>query len=122
MKRIALQVPITNFRGDPIQEGPDTGPLLLADLICNLLGSMKAANGKEAIRLYTVGAQVYMARTSPSIELEDADLELLKRAVDANTPGYAALIVGQVAQALENASVDPIADGAARRSNHKAAR
>lgn len=115
MKRIPLQVPIKNFRGEALQEGPDSGPLLLADLLCNLLGSMKATDGKEAIRIFAVGAKIYTARTAPSLELEDADLELVKKAVDVNAPGYAALVIGQVAQALDRAYVDPIADNGVAR-------
>lgn len=65
------------------------------------VGSQKGANGEEAISLYSVGLKIRDAKDS--VELEDADFNLLKKACNDNPAAWLSFYHGQVLLKLKEA-------------------
>jgi hypothetical protein len=90
------------FDGDLMQD-PSSGVLLEAkDVFINLLGKMPTQNGRQAIAAYILGQKLFDFTMSNStlFNVEDAELELMKVAAEANAPNYIALVMGQIHERL----------------------
>jgi hypothetical protein len=102
-----LEQAIKSFSGDPIPEQPNSenkAVLTYKTVILNMLGSMKPDDGKEAIQVSVLGTHIW--KQGEAFEVDQADLILLKKAVEQNAPGYIALVIGQVFGYLETIGVD----------------
>jgi len=98
---------IKSFSGEAIPEQPNSenkAALTYKTVILNMLGGMKPDNGKEAIQISVLGTHIW--KQESAFEVDQADLDLLKKAVEQNAPGYIALVVGQVFGYLETIGVD----------------
>jgi hypothetical protein len=104
-----LNEPLLGFTGKPAvyqeseQEGPQ--PLTRKVALVNCLALMRAKDGREqisgrqAIRAYRLATRIYEAEDELEIEWEE-DMEMLRAAVDCNTPGYVPYIQGQLLEYL----------------------
>lgn len=99
--------PIITFTEAPVtfsEMGHDGKPktiILTRKLaLLNCLGSMKVENGLKAIEVYSIGTLLHRAKNTFKLT-NNSELELLKKAVEQNNPGYMPFIQGQLLQYLE---------------------
>ena len=100
--KIDLNQPVKTFSGevypDPTSEDK-TSPLTYKTVILNMLGGMKPESGKEAIQVSVLGTHIY--KQTGEFDIDQQDYTLLMKAIEQNTPGYIAVIMGQVAGYME---------------------
>jgi len=110
MRLTELNTPITDFTGKPIATtGGEGESFTVRTGLLNCLGTMKASDGKEAIQAFTVGSLISQAGEHCEIKAEQ--FALLKKAVEANTPQYVILVLGQLLLYLESQDAAVIQDG-----------
>ena len=98
MKKIKL-VDLKTFDGEIMTVNAENKNLNVKDVLLNHLGMFHGKNGKESILAYTIGQKI--AGAKKEIELEDAEYELIKRALDRQPPIMTALGVGQTLKIME---------------------
>lgn len=87
-----LDQPLKNLDGTELKDAK------LADILTNLLGSMKGENGLESMKIYRLAQ-----RTLPGgkVDFTEEEIALIKRALDQNVPQYFAVVVGQLQELFE---------------------
>ena len=89
MKTIKLG-PIEDFEGNPILNGEE--PFTLKQVFMNVLGrSNPEEDGEATLNAYAVGLKIGACKGA-DIELEDAEIGIIKKAIEFNGPGYIRLI------------------------------
>lgn len=100
MKKITLQR-IVDFAGLPLNA--KDGELAMIDIICSCLARMDV-DGATAIRAFALGGKI--TGHSDAIEVEDAEHDLIRAALEHNGPKYIAIVLAQVLQCVLDAE-DP---------------
>jgi len=77
MKKVNFYRLLVNLKGESVKDQETGEPLLISKMVGNLLVGSKAQ--KDAIRQMDVARKIY--NSDGEIELEDADLETVKKVV-----------------------------------------
>lgn len=97
MKKINFSVEIKNLNGKAIKSGTDN--MTVALVVANSLSISKPKNPqKDAIKQYKLALDIHSAKES--LDVEDADLELIKEILNRNELNYTSLVLGQVFELL----------------------
>lgn len=70
-------------------------------VVLNHVGAFPAKTGSEAVRAFALGQKINSS-SGGSIDLEDAEMELLKRILE-ERPGFTTIVMGQLFKAIEEA-------------------
>jgi hypothetical protein len=89
MKTIALDFWIKDLAGKPV-----VPVLTVKQAILNLVGTMRATNGEESLKILALGLKIVGAEAT--VEVTDDELQLLRMAANQNNVGYFAVVLAQV--------------------------
>lgn len=93
---------VVDFAGKDLKLA-DGEVLTFKQALVNQCGSHRATDGAQAIKVFTLGQKIYAA--TGSINLEDAEIDLLKSVLNANAL-YSALVMGQIFNELDKKAVE----------------
>lgn len=100
MKKINFNVEIKNLSGAPVKAGNEI--MTVGRVISNTLSISKPKNPQtDAIKQYKLALDIYNSKKS--LDIEDADFELIKEVLNRNELQYTSLVLGQVFKILEAA-------------------
>lgn len=104
MKYLAVRTPVCNFAGTELLDNTKSGDdkvIRVQDILVQYLGQFfQAKDPKKVILAYKVGQKIYDAKFD-SLELEDAEFELIEEAL--KEPKHSPMILGPIYLALEEA-------------------
>ena len=100
MKQLDISMVLVGFNNEPIKS-PDQKDLTIKDVLISTLHLVRVSNGKDAMAIHKLGHKIYDSKGT--LELEDAEFELIEKYIDENPAQYFALIIGQVKEVLEGA-------------------
>jgi len=105
MKKVKIKTTIKNLRNKPIKDGVSRVFLKVGDFMANQLAVATKFAPLEVLRALETAKAIESAagQGKAFIELEDADFELLRKAVEQNAAGDAVLFQAQVLKALNEA-------------------
>ena len=98
MRTIPISKPIKNFEGKDMTDGP--APLTIGRVLVFHLGNFTSRDGRENIRAFKLGTMIEDCKAE-SMDFEDADFALIKKALEPQEPRMGALVMGQVLAELE---------------------
>ena len=78
--------------------GLNNKPLGIKDLLLNIVGSHVPKDGKETIKIYSIGSKIDDAKKE--IELSDEDIALIKRIISANGLKLTVGVLGGLCEGL----------------------
>lgn len=110
MKTVPMTKTVCGFDGKPMKDGASSDPkapdLEIGSVYLAALGRFQGPDGKQNIAAYHLGLKIHQARLKEekTLELEDAEFELLKTVVEFNGPQFVALVAGQVGEMLNKVS------------------
>ena len=94
---LEIKKPVLDLRGQPCLVAKDKELTLQEALICEV-GAFKCEPAKAA-RVWKVGTD--LVKADGELQLEDAELSLLKEAVEQNGFGFFAYVIAQMQEALK---------------------
>ena len=99
--QINLTTPALDVRGKQMMLGNDGAPATLRDIYVELLGSSRAATGTEALQLSRLGQRIL--DSGEVFDASDADVVLLRAAIEQNAPGFISMAIAAAIEPLEPA-------------------
>lgn len=102
MKKINLDQGFETFDGNVINDMGTDGkpkPAILKSVILNNIGSARSAKGEDAIKNIELGIRIN--DMDGIAELEDSEVEIIKKAVEQNTANYNDMVRGQALKMME---------------------
>ena len=113
MKRLEIGRPIVNFARRPLQDPTKEGDdktIYVRDLLIQAVGNQfKAENKARVILAYKVGQKLFDC-PDQFIDLEDAEFELIKSAIEKPLPGLSPLVMGQIYPVIDDAEKERESD------------
>ncbi len=97
-KLINIDSPVRDFEGEVIMDS-EGKPFTYKLLFLQHLGGHITTEPKENILAYKIGMDIHAA--NGSVELEDAEFDLLRKTLSRPKPMYSALVMGQVYEVLD---------------------
>lgn len=98
MKKFKI-IELKTFDGEPIKDIQTKKKLTSRDIILNHLGLFQG-RGDENIKAYDIGIKIAQLKTQDII-LEDAEYELVVKALEKQPPVMSALAIGQTLKSME---------------------
>jgi hypothetical protein len=106
MKIARVDAEIVSLEGEPVVTEERNGgkKFTVKAALLAILGSCAPGNAEEAIRIREVG--MLLAEAKGEFVFRESDEALIKKALDGNTVRYNAVVIGQVALAIKNATAE----------------